>query len=989
MLGASGLIKRSAAIKTLFTEVLAIDACDYQHFCISCSNEASITASFNLYGQYINDEKQRARDPYEVSTLERSPGTLTKRVKLQGPTDSKKESDVKAIYNVPNRSLPALIAHERVSKVWRLEAGLIKSTPKRLLSSKVFEDIANSTNCRIVARTKAGVITVKGDNDQDLEEAMKKLDSLTQALSLRQASPQIHNFVNLENEIDVLFNLIPLAEHEASDHRSTTFITSNLPQLSRPPHLAVLLMARKSGAIITQPRSCVDHEGAILSHYKHTWLYDSIPPYGDQEINFEALESRKSETQRKTTSNESSLPLPEGQLRIASSELAPKTVEEWVATTPHTGVDPFEPLDSIREADTKVKPEWVDTLEASEQEDIDAPQPKKRFGKSRKKPGLQDVDDMEYDKHVKVMDADVEHAANLSLQSTLKAPLSSADGRSLSGLIPYLKNHMPNPSAPTLSSLKTLSHSDGQRSPPSETPSIPSTQNSTLPQDLLTGVEQALVYPVMTPITAMNGADISSQSPKASIAPQSQPHSLPPAWLWRNVTAGAENKKSALLIGCVEVERPVCPPATYLEAAKRGAGATRRARGSPRTRGNTRGRIYQGLALSNQPQSLSTSGRHDYQTTTQTAPKTAPKTPRQATGRTLHQDTTKRQVDTANELKAVSSAVVQLLQLGERQGGVMELEVDIGRILFRNDSFTNRRVILSNVWSSVFEPRGAKKMETLFTNRLPNPHTDLGFPANLIQPNGQRIFADDPHESTVKYDFLCETNMGDEEVFLRVSDSASIQVLSTERLVGAIQWHFPKRQWDARLAVKNFERLHDHEDAVNAVVSSLSVVPNSNHTTAGLFADLGNSGLVFKSASILRQVRFRCLTDQDITMCCTEIQKLGPAKEPHRFYSRPVDRETAETNGDLWWEVKLESISAIQQLQHINDMPFGRLADWKAADIIEGGVAERMYNVAADIVTRIDGIGAGIQKSATEVSSATFTESWKPPRVSASYATFW
>ena len=227
-------------------------------------------------------------------------------------------------------------------------------------------------------------------------------------------------------------------------------------------------------------------------------------------------------------------------------------------------------------------------------------------------------------------------------------------------------------------------------------------------------------------------------------------------------------------------------------------------------------------------------------------------------------------------------------------------------------------------------------------------------------------------------------------VLLDVSPSGSARVLSTEHVVGAVQWHFPKRQWDARLAVKTSEQIHDYEDAVRAISASLSVVPDSDQTTASLFADLGDCGLIFKSASVVRAVHFRCLTDPDITMTCREVQHLGLARERQRFYNSHIDREAAETDGNLWWEVELESIDTTKRLQQDASLPFGVALNWNPKDITQGGTVERLHAVATQVVTQIDGIGARLKQAVTEVSSKTLTESWKPSKESTSVAdTFW
>ena len=85
------------------------------------------------------------------------------------------------VYNVKESS-QILVAHEIVSKIWSVHPGLIRSTPKRLLSPRVLEKIAAQANCRISYKLETGAVTVRGGNDQDINETIKSLDNLVQGL---------------------------------------------------------------------------------------------------------------------------------------------------------------------------------------------------------------------------------------------------------------------------------------------------------------------------------------------------------------------------------------------------------------------------------------------------------------------------------------------------------------------------------------------------------------------------------------------------------------------------------------------------------------------------------------------------------------------------------------------------------------------------------------------------------------------------------------
>ncbi|KAL8791045.1 MAG: hypothetical protein Q9213_000252 [Squamulea squamosa] len=835
-----------------------------------------------------------------------------------------------------------------------------------------------------------GLATVRGDNEEDVNATIKRLDDMAQALYLRQTQPQIYNLVNLEGEHNIRFKLTSLGEHEGSDHRSTTFIGQRLLRGLQPVNLAVLLMATTSGVILTRPQLTINDNSNKSLNYKIPWQYAQIPPCGDQANDFVALASGRVLTDSRTSLS---------QVQLSPPELAPKSVAEWIATIPQTGDYHFESLDSNKRASLELPTTCVKELEAADNNDADDTlQPKKRFGKIRKKPGLDEITEVEDGE-----DYEKDYTHDRSLRPTPDVLLSSAQGSSPS---PRLIVHLGGPGAEistqlasTLSTSKTPSHSGSQKSPPADaSSSTPSTQSSN-DQDLLMAAELELAYPVITPTPAIHNHDTQSRSSLASVTLQSQP----PAWVRRNVTSRAENQRPGLLIDCAEAGKPNRQPVSYLAAAKRGAGAgagahqTRSGQGQANQRGQCNHRPTQ--PPQQQPSPISSASQAQtasYQSPQWAAPEVFPiaqlkarskadpkinlRATQQPVSQTRHRTAAKQQSNNANSTKSDASAVIQMLRSADILGGTLRMEVEIGRILIMIDSVQPNKSKWANIynaWSAIFD--SGKETETIFTNRLPNPHTDLGFPANLAQPDGQD-FADVPHDCNVEYQFLCETKLGDEEVLLRVSKHGTVKVYSSEHIVGAIQWHYPKRQWDARLVVKTSERIYDFDDAIKAVSSSLVVVPSPDQTTASISADLGSSGLVFKSASVLREVHFRYLAEPDITMICTEVQYLGPAKERQHFFNGAIDRAAAATTGDLWWEIKLESVNATKQLQ---------LANWSAEDIVQR-VTERLHTVATSIVTQIDGLGAGIKQRTTGTSSQTATESWKPSKTSTLVAdTFW
>lgn len=296
-----------------------------------------------------------------------------------------------------------------------------------------------------------------------------------------------------------------------------------------------------------------------------------------------------------------------GTSRAVHSELAPTTVEEWVASL-STSISPDKPLESIKLQDLELP-----SVSTNAPEDLVASLPKKRFGRNRKKPGSQDNDE----------------TVKSSSEPDQVLDTNTAD--------PSIRP------ASTFSSSKALSPHSSPVSLPFDThSSIPSTDNRTAPQDLLAGEQLAIDYPVITPVTVISSGETLTAASKESS--WSGTYSLPPAWLRRKDTANAENGGFGLLVDAkvkpAKVKPPTSQPTTsYAAAVKRGTVTALKSKGSSRGRVNTRGKIFQGSVLSQHPRPLPSSDTPARQASSQVAPMPTPQPINHMIGRALHQNT--------------------------------------------------------------------------------------------------------------------------------------------------------------------------------------------------------------------------------------------------------------------------------------------------------------------------------------------------------------
>lgn len=899
---------------------------DDKHLSILSDNEATIMALFDLYAEYINTNSTRVQEPYEVQMLERPTGTHVRTRKSQ-------ISSYDEAFNCEDLDqeslLPMLDSHESVSKVWRFESRQARQLKKCLSNPSVIEGICNSTSCRLVLAEEVNAITVKGDNDQDLDKVTSELDKLAKSISVLDETPKVFHFFTSEAEMDASLQI--QWQDESNDRMYAALpLSYNLPP--ERPKVGIITMLKKGRRLMTQSKTM------IASSSPDFWRATPVTPHGNQSINFPGCEPKEPCTPDVIESRQ-----PEPSCNgMSKADLTSGFVEQWVEQTSDAKNDPFEPTnDSETPIDTRnTEPNTIKPVDAK---NIGPQLGKKRHGRTRRVPGGHDSESPSVRDTTELVLIPVDEAPEPIVPAMMCPPelVKTSALASLQELIGISVSEDPAPLAIALgSSSGTRSHGASRKSTPLEVRSgTPSTHVSATPKDILDGPEQPISYPVLTQAPSIRSPVMPPTSVQASNASKVQSNSDMPVWLKQNPTARASTeKKGARLIAPDEENNVSKPQSSYLEAAKRGAV---RSRGLQRGRAGPRGRVCKALAPSCSERVQSGSEVESRQIF-----------------HTMHQKMAKPFISQAYLVKETESATAQILQSVRAFKGVVKFEVQIGRILVKDEGNAIGRTFSFGEWSTVFASQAENKVETLFTHMLPVSDTQMQYLINLRQSNGRRIFGDTPFDSTLRYRFMCRTRSGDEDIILEVSEDGHVKVLGNPHLVGAINWHFPKRQWDARLAVEAIEPTRDYEESVKTVANTLSIIPSAEQRTARVFAEIGNSDLIFKSASLVRGFKINCLLNSDIILSCSEIQDLGPAKERNRYYNSHRDVGTAKKNCDLWWEVRLCSTRVDDHLRQNREIRLGDQAGWRAEDITQSGVIQQLYDLASEIITQMDGTGA-------------------------------
>lgn len=103
----------------------------------------------------------------------------------KGPSheeEEEEESEDGESFDVTHTLLPEIFAQGTISKGWCPVNGLPSLLAKRLLNSSLLDSIGKSTSCHIAPGADTAFLTVKGDNDQAVTQAVGNLDNLAKAL---------------------------------------------------------------------------------------------------------------------------------------------------------------------------------------------------------------------------------------------------------------------------------------------------------------------------------------------------------------------------------------------------------------------------------------------------------------------------------------------------------------------------------------------------------------------------------------------------------------------------------------------------------------------------------------------------------------------------------------------------------------------------------------------------------------------------------------
>lgn len=213
----------------------------------------------------------------------------------------------------------------------------------------------------------------------------------------------------------------------------------------------------------------------------------------------------------------------------------------------------------------------------------------------------------------------------------------------------------------------------------------------------------------------------------------------------------------------------------------------------------------------------------------------------------------------------------------------------------------------------------------------------------------------------------------------------SPKVRSRPKVLGALNYHFPKRMWDARLAMTTASLITDESfgcpaggiidemtsdgrilKAAKAIVDNLYIPQGEKvldfYTKTVNKDKTPNKDLKIEAVLLRRETCYRNTANVHLNLRLTETQDLViqcPTDRKYLVHAFSLAPEIMVKKQRLWWTASLSSDEAEATFKENMHLELGELAGWTPETLVNAGVIRNLSDLAQEVVTRIDNVGYG------------------------------
>ena len=308
--------------------------------------------------------------------------------------------------------------------------------------------------------------------------------------------------------------------------------------------------------------------------------------------------------------------------------------------------------------------------------------------------------------------------------------------------------------------------------------------------------------------------------------------------------------------------------------------------------------------------------------------------------------------------RETEAALQDVLTLCRSTTGELDLSVRLGRLLINSKTgsseFRSRSFNLTH-WNSVFPKQSATSRECDFTPRLTTHAPDVDFLLQLKYTSGRCLFQDAMAQS-VFYRFKIQISH-ENSIILELGENGDFKISAQPQLLGAVNWHYPKRQWDSRLEVNlALSVLTIEETKVRALVDKISLVPSSD--CRAVKVAVKDPQLSITGIDLLRRTTHLSETYPGLALRLTNVEEFDVLVSDNGSYTaQPFSVPYAVRQGKSWWEASIYSTSLTNLLKENESLELGEMTRWTADCILNSDALRHLEYLSRDIVTKIDTVG--------------------------------
>ena len=305
-----------------------------------------------------------------------------------------------------------------------------------------------------------------------------------------------------------------------------------------------------------------------------------------------------------------------------------------------------------------------------------------------------------------------------------------------------------------------------------------------------------------------------------------------------------------------------------------------------------------------------------------------------------------------------STALKDALRLCRCAVGRLDLNVKIGRLLvnpktgsseFKNKTFTPAH------WQSVFPQQSSTLRDCDFTPRLTTHAPDADFIVQLKYPSGSPLFQE-ASGCSVTYRFHLGTSHGALAI-LELGEEGNFDVYAPSQLLGAINWHYPKRYWDSRLEVNLSPCIRSAQRAkIQDLVDNVSLIPSFDGRSVKVVVK--NAQLSITGIDLERKTTHNSEIYPTVALLLTHVEQLDveiPGNGTYTAQSQATGDGIRQ--GKSWWEATLHSTFLSELYKENESLELGEMTRWTEQDVMESNALSHLEYFSHDLVTRIDSVG--------------------------------